>query len=160
MNVVSRALVASLLVVAVLVGCRREAHQTVGAIRIEQPWIRAMAPGAPSAAGFVVLRNTGEAPDRLVSATTADAERVEIHEARRDGDVVRMRALADGLPLPAAGVATLQPSGHHLMLLAPRRRFVEGDTVAIGLNFERAGRVEVRFPVRSLHTTGGAGAHH
>lgn len=148
------------LAIAALAGCQREAHPSVGAIEIRQPWVRAMAPNAPAAGGFMVLHNTGDAPDRLVSISSPDAERVEIHEVRDDGGVMRMRPLADGLPLPAGATVALEPGGYHLMLVGPNRRFAEGEEVTLELGFERAGTSALRVPVRPIDATGAAGSPH
>lgn len=125
-------------------------------IAIEQAWTRATAPGAPVAGGFLTLRNPGKQPDRLLSATSPDAERVEIHEMRMDDGVMRMRRLDAGLAIPAGGTVALKPGGYHLMFIGPKRRFEPGSTVTATLRFERGGERTVRFEVRAM----GAGAHH
>ena len=128
-----------------------------GAVVIEQAWTRATAPNAPVAGGFVTIRNNGNRADRLVSATSPDADRVEIHQMSMDGGVMRMRKLSDGLPIGAKAVVTLKPGGHHLMFIGPKRRLVEGDTVTATLRFEHAGEREVRFEVRAI---GSSAPHH
>jgi periplasmic copper chaperone A len=37
----------------------------IGALEIQQPWTRATPKGAKTAAGYVAIKNTGSAPDRL-----------------------------------------------------------------------------------------------
>lgn len=125
-------------------------------IAIEQAWTRATAPGAPVAGGFLTLRNPGKQPDRLLSATSPDAERVEIHEMRMDDGMMRMRRLDAGIAIPAGGTVALKPGGYHLMFIGPKRRFEPGATVTATLRFERSGERTVRFEVRAM----GAGAHH
>ncbi|MGN6152289.1 MAG: copper chaperone PCu(A)C [Lysobacteraceae bacterium] len=117
---------------------------------IEGPWARATPPGAPVAGGFVVVRNVGESDDRLLSATSPDADRVELHEMRMDGGMMRMRRLDDGLPIAAGGTLALAPGGIHLMFIAPKHPFVAGQTVAATLRFARGGTRTVRFEVRAL----------
>ena len=121
---------------------------------IEGPWARATPPGAPVAGGFLVVRNTGPADDRLLSATSPDADRVELHEMRMDGGMMRMRRLDDGLPIAAGGTLALAPGGIHLMFIAPKHPFVAGQAVTATLRFERGGQRTVRFEVRAM----GAGA--
>jgi copper(I)-binding protein len=141
-------------------GCQRASVHQVGAIQIEQPWVRAMAPNAPAAGGFVVLRNAGSESDRLVSVSTADAGRVEIHEVRTDQGVMQMRPLPGGVALPAESTVELKPGGYHLMLIAPRRRLAKGETVRMALRFERAGLTQVDFPVMPIGATNGGPSHH
>lgn len=161
MNSPSRTALCAALAIAALAGCQREAHPSVGAIEIQQPWVRAMAPNAPAAGGFMVLHNTGDAPDRLVTVSSPDAERVEIHEVRDEGGVMRMRPLEGGLPLPAGARVALEPGGYHLMLVGPTRRFAEGEEVTLELGFERAGTSALRMPVRPIDATSAqTSAHH
>jgi copper(I)-binding protein len=128
-----------------------------GTIVIEQAWTRATPPNAPVAGGFLTIRNNGNRADRLVSVTSPDADRVEIHHMSMDGGVMRMRKLTDGLPIGAKAVMTLKPGGYHLMFIGPKRRLVEGDTVTATLRFEHAEAREVRFEVRPI---GSAAPHH
>lgn len=123
---------------------------------IETPWARATPPGAPVAGGFLVVRNTGQADDRLVSATSPDAEKVELHEMRMDGGVMRMRRMDEGLAIAAGGTLSLAPGGYHLMFIGPKHPFVAGQTVTATLRFEHGGERTVRFDVRAM----GAGAAH
>ena len=61
-----------------------------GQITVQDAWSRATPPGAKIAGGYLVIRNAGAA-DRLVSASSPAAERVETHVTIRDGDISRMR---------------------------------------------------------------------
>lgn len=130
-----------------------EVVQTADTVQIASPWVRATAPNAPAAGGFLILHNTGDTADRLLSASTDAAGEVQIHEAGMDGGVMRMRELADGLEIPAGETVELEPGGYHLMLMAPPAPLVAGDTVQMQLVFERAGTVDVTFPVRPLDAT-------
>lgn len=121
---------------------------------IENPWARATPPGAPVAGGFLVVRNTGKADDRLVSATSPDADKVELHEMRMDGGVMRMRRMDEGLAIAAGGTLALAPGGYHLMFIGPKHPFAAGQTVTATLRFEHGGERTVRFDVRAM----GAGA--
>ena len=131
---------------------------TLGDLRIGHPWTRATAPTAKVGAGYMTIANRGGAPDRLVSASAAVAGRVEIHEMRMDGGVMRMRELAGGINLPAGAEVALRPGGNHLMLMDLRAPLKEGASVPVVLVFERAGRVEVELKVEPPGGPAG-GAH-
>jgi copper(I)-binding protein len=126
----------------------------VGQVSIEKAWVRASAPGAKVAAGYMTIRNQAAAPDRLVGASSSAAARVETHVHMRDGDVVRMREVK-GYEVPAKGMLELKPGGAHLMFVDIARPLKEGDKVAATLKFEKAGEVKVEFHVGRL----GAGGH-
>lgn len=119
-------------------------------IRVQDAWMRATPPGARVAGGFVTLVNPGERPDRLLGADSSEAERVELHETRSEGGVMRMRALPDGVTVPAHGQVVLKPGSYHLMFIQPRRALEPGMQVPVTLKFERAGTVPVTFQVRAL----------
>lgn len=121
---------------------------------IEAPWARATPPGAPVAGGFLTVRNVGKTEDRLLSATSPDADKVEIHEMRMDGGVMRMRRMDGGLTISSGGTLTLAPGGFHLMFIGPKHPFVAGQTITATLHFEHGGERTVRFDVRAM----GAGA--
>jgi len=118
-------------------------------IEVENAWSRATAPGAKVAAGYLVLRNKGATPDRLVGATTPAARKVETHVTVRDGDVMRMREVP-GYEIPAGASFELKPGGPHLMFMDVTRPFKEGESVPVTLRFERAGEVKAELRVGRL----------
>jgi copper(I)-binding protein len=138
------------LVAAILVATPAFAHDGVvhlGAINISLPFTRATLPNAPVGGGFLTIENEGPEPDRLVSASSPAAAAVQIHEMAMEGDVMKMRPLADGLELPAGETIVLAPGGLHLMFTGLKQAFVEGETVPVTLVFEKAGTVELALPV-------------
>ena len=126
------------------------AHDTItelGLLRIVNPWTRAAGQGMQGG-GFLVIRNTGAAPDRLVSAGSPAAGRMELHTHIRDGDVMRMRPVND-IPVPANGEVTLQPGGLHLMLIGLTQPMNAGQTIPVTLRFEQAGEVTIQLAVQA-----------
>lgn len=123
-------------------------------LEIEGAWVRAMpipeasAEGAPmNTAAYLVLRNEGGTPDRLLGGVTAVASALELHESREEEGIMRMRPV-EGIDLPPRGRVELRPGGLHLMLLGIDRPLAEGDTVELELRFQRSGTLSVRAPVR------------
>ncbi|MGH8031313.1 MAG: copper chaperone PCu(A)C [Luteimonas sp.] len=116
-------------------------------------WMRATPPNAPVAGGFVTLHNAGQADDRLVAVSSPDAQRVEIHEMRMDGGVMRMRQLADGIPVRAGGKVELKPGGMHLMFIGPARVLKAGDRLRARFTYQRAATQEVDFAVQPVAAT-------
>lgn len=128
------------------------AETRAGDLVVVDPWSRAVSPRAPSAAGYVVIRNTGAAPDRLIGGETPNARAVEMHETAMLDGVMRMRSVGAPPTIPPGGELRFAPGGMHLMLLDPRGGFTPGGRVPLTLIFERAGRVTVELEV----TTAGA----
>jgi copper(I)-binding protein len=120
---------------------------TLGPLKIGAPWSLPVPAGAPTAAGYLTVTNTGKTPDRLVGADVPQVDHVEIHEMKMDGAIMRMRPIPVGLALPPGQTIPLAPGGYHLMLIGPKRGFKAGDHIAGTLRFERAGTVKVEFEV-------------
>lgn len=130
------------------------------AVHASQAWTRATPPGAAVGAGYITLRNDADAADKLVAIQSEASARVEIHEMRMDGDVMKMRQLDEGLALPPHATVVLAPSGNHLMFIEPRAPFVAGKPVEATLTFQNAPPVTVRFDVKPMGADGpGEGGH-
>jgi len=132
-----------------------------GALMIEHPWSRATTPNAPTGAVYMVIENTGDTDDRLLSAVGDAADRIEIHSANIDDEgVMRMRELEDGLALPAGERVSLEPGGYHIMLINLESQLVEGEIFPLTLNFDQAGDIAVDIHVESIHGIEDNDHHH
>ena len=152
------ALAASLAAAMLLLATSAQAHDyKLGSLSIGHPWSRATPPGADVGAGYLTIANAGAEPDRLVAATAAGAGRVQIHTMREEGGVMTMRALPDGLEIPAGATVELAPGGTHLMLMDLAGPLKEGERIPATLRFEKAGTLDVEFAVGPL---GGEPAGH
>lgn len=124
------------------------AHEAVtGGLLFNHPWIRATAPNAPMAAGYLKITNIGIKADRIIGAEADFADSVEIHEVIKDGDISRMRALPHGLAIAPDTEIIFQPSGYHLMFRGIDKQMVVGDKHTIWVSFETAGKVMLEFLV-------------
>ena len=127
-------------------------------MQVEKPWARATAPGAKVAGGYMVIRNAGAA-DRLVSASSPAAGKVELHVHINDNGVMKMREVP-GFDVPAKGAFELKPGGAHLMFMDLKRPFKEGDKVPVTLKFEKAGEVKADFQVGQVGGSEAPTGHH
>lgn len=119
----------------------------IGDVELTGGFTKAMLPGQPVGGGFVTIHNTGAADDRLISAESPSAGRVELHEMVMQNDVMKMRQLNDGIAVPAGTTVELKPGGLHLMFMDVKKPFVEGETVNLKLTFEKAGTVDLILPI-------------
>jgi len=127
-------------------------------IIVENPWAAATPPGASVGGGYLVVRNTGASPERLIGASSPIAERVEMHVSITEGDIVKMRQ-QQSLTVPANGRLELKPGAGHLMFVGLKKPFKQGDTVPLTLRFERAGKVGTALNVERLGARSGSHAH-
>ncbi|MBY5357675.1 copper chaperone PCu(A)C [Rhizobium leguminosarum] len=130
---------------------------TIGALRISEPYVRAMVPGAPVGGGYMTITNIGTTDDRLIAASSPRAGTMQIHEMTMDKDVMVMRELTDGLTIPAGKTVELKPGGYHIMFMKVGEPFKQGEMVKSTLTFEKAGTVAIDFPVGPV--AGGRGTH-
>jgi copper(I)-binding protein len=118
-----------------------------GALRFSGAWISPPPNGARTAAGYITISNTGRVADRLMAIKTSRAADGEIHLSSREGGIVRMREVTDGVPLPAGQTVALRPGGYHLMFRDPTRPFRVGDRIVVRLLFARSPEARVPFIV-------------
>ena len=122
----------------------------VGSLKISAPWSRATPGGAKVGGGYLVIENTGTTDDRLVAGETVIAGSVEIHEMKMEGDIMRMRALENGLVIPAGKTVHLKPGGYHVMFIGLKQGLIEGSSFKARFKFEKAGEIELDFKVGKL----------
>ncbi|MBL0900373.1 MAG: copper chaperone PCu(A)C [Reyranella sp.] len=147
-----RNLLAAALVLAALPAAAHD--YKLGTLEIATPWTRATAPTARSGGGFMTIINKGTTADRLVAARSNASAKVEIHEMKMDGSVMRMRELEQGLEIPPGATVTLKPGGFHIMFMELKAPFAVNGKVPLTLVFEKAGSIDVEMKVEAM----GAGA--
>lgn len=120
---------------------------------VKEPWVRGTV--AQQKATGMFARITSASGGRLVSGSSPVAGVVEIHEMAMDGNVMKMRAVAGGLELPAGKAVELKPGGYHLMLMDLKQQLKEGDTVPVTLVVEgkdgKKETLELKAPVKALN---------
>lgn len=93
------------------------------------------------------LTLTAPAADTLVSVASPVAALAQIHEMRMESNMMMMRELEAGVPLPAGEAVTLAPGGNHIMLMGVTEPLATGDRVELTLTFANAAPVEVTATV-------------
>ncbi|SDU06263.1 hypothetical protein SAMN05216296_1558 [Pseudomonas pohangensis] len=123
------------------------AHEfTVGSLRIDHPWSRALPPNAPAGAAYMVIHNEGTDADALVSASTPIADKAELHTHVMSGEVMKMQQV-ESVAIPAGGEARFAPGGNHVMLFGLKKPLVAGESFPLTLVFEKAGAVDVEVKI-------------
>ena len=122
-------------------------------VSVERPWSRATPPGSKIGVGFLQLRNAGPAAVRVVEASSPVAGRVEMHVTMREGDVMKMRQV-QSFEVPPGGTFELKPGGAHLMLVDLKRPLAKGERVALTLELEKGGALQVELRVAEMGARG------
>lgn len=126
-----------------------------GGVHVDHPWSRATAPQARNGAAYFVLNATGADSDRLLSAASPVAEKVELHTHLMEDGVMKMRPVVAIEVTPGSPTA-LQPGGLHVMLLGLKAPLVKGEKFPLTLTFEKAGELKVDVNVEDAGAGGGA----
>jgi hypothetical protein len=154
--------IASLAAAAILAAGAAFAHDGV---HVENAYAITSGAGAMSGAVFLeIVNHSTTSPDRLLSASSDAAQRVELHTHLIDADgVARMVEVEDGFPVAPGETHLLERGGDHVMLMGLTRPLADGDVIELKLVFEREGEVIVEVPVdldrAPAQGHGGHGAH-
>jgi copper(I)-binding protein len=116
--------------------------------------LRASIGHSPNSAAYMVLTNTADQPDQLVSASCACAAKVEIHATEMMQGMVMM-APAAPVKIPARGVVSFKPGGLHMMLTGLKQPLADGGEQKLTLVFQRAGAVTTPFHVTARISAAG-----
>ena len=131
-------------------------------VSVQSAWARATVQGQKATGAFMTL--TSKTDTRLVGVSTSVAGVAEVHEMKMDNNVMQMRALPDGLALPAGKAVALQPGGYHVMLMDLKLPLQKDTTIPLTLRFKDAKGVEssldIKLPVSQVAPVGGKKHQH
>lgn len=115
-----------------------------GAITISGAWARTT---GEVGAVYFTISNAGQA-DRLLRASVDPtvAREAQLHTMVTEGTTSRMQQV-EAIDVRAGADTVLQPGGFHVMLMNVVNMKV-GDTLRVGLTFEKAGTITVEAPVQ------------
>jgi len=118
-------------------------------ISVTNAWARATMPGQKVSGAYMQIQSDADA--RLVGASSPAVPRVEVHEMKMDGDVMRMREVK-AIDLPKGKTVSLEPGGFHIMLMNLPKPIAAGEIIPLILTVESGGKqqtVEVKAEARS-----------
>jgi len=119
-------------------------------ITVEQPYARATPAGAKTGAVYMTIDNKSGTADRLTGVSSDVADTLQIHEMKVVNNVMQMREISGGLPIPAGGSVVLKPGSYHVMLIGLKKPLTAGDKFPLTLTFAKAGTISVTVPVQAM----------
>lgn len=125
-----------------------------GDLVFDHAWTRATPKGAKVGGGYLTIENVGATADKLIGGSSPAAGKVEVHEMAMSNDVMTMRPVKDGLPIPPGKSVTLAPGGFHIMMIGLKTPFKKGQKIPVTLKFEKAGDVNVMMDVEGIGAMG------
>ena len=118
-------------------------------------WSRATPGGASTGAVYLSLDSPAGAT--LTGASSPTAKTASVHEMAMDGNVMKMRQLPAGLPLPPGQHVMLQPGDYHIMLEGLTAPLKQGQTLPLHLTYAKSAPVDVTATVAAI---GASAPHH
>ena len=135
-----------LILIAALSASVTAQQNTLGDLSVERPWARELPPVAPNGAAYLRIENAGNTADRIVSASSPIAKRVELHAHEMDGGVMKMRHVRS-VEVPAQGAVSFEPRRMHVMLIGLKEPLVAGKSFPLTLGFQNAGELQVTVEI-------------
>lgn len=129
-------------------------------VTVEDAWVRMPPPVADTAAGYLVLRNSGDHDATIVSVECDAAAEPEFHSMEHHDGMVHMQKM-DTVVIPAGGSISFVPGGNHLMLKGLKRELRAGDHIMLKIGISGGESVAVHAEVRDMRSRAvGHGGHH
>lgn len=116
------------------------------ALRIENPWIRAL-PGTVPSGGYFVLHNDGKAQVTLTGAESPACGMLMLHLSENQGGMSSMRHV-DSIDVAPGGALEFKQGSYHLMCMQPKPAIKPGAKVPVTLTFQDGAKITTDFPVR------------
>lgn len=99
-------------------------------LKIENATVRLLPPGIPNTAAYFMLKNNGDEPVSIVSASSSVARKVELHAHVMQDEVMSM-IKQDEVSIEAGQSVHFQPGGLHLMMFGLQRPLKKDETINI-----------------------------
>jgi copper(I)-binding protein len=141
MRILAPALLALALTAAAIYSFAQNAQNGADAIVVKEAWARATPPGASVGAIYVSIENRGDAEDQVISVESSAADSAMLHATVEEEGISQMRE-SEGRIAPS-GTLKMEPGGTHIMLMGLSKPLMEGETVDVTLNFDKAGKVTI-----------------
>jgi copper(I)-binding protein len=125
------------------------ATDAAAVITVNDPRIRATAPGQTVSGAFMALVNNSATAYVLTAVDFSGAGTVEIHETSMNEGRMRMRKL-NRIDIPANGSAELKPGSYHIMLIGLQKDLEDGTVETLTLTFSDGSQKTVEARVGTL----------
>ena len=130
-------------------------------VTVSDAYARAVPPGQPNSASFMLLSNGSAAGHAVVAAQSSVSRVTELHTHTMSEGMMKMRQV-EKIEIPANGTTKLEPGGLHVMLIGLTQDLKPGDELSLTLTFEDGSSSRILVPVRMLQMMmkqdmGGAG---
>ena len=146
----NRYLIAAVLILLVLTLLASCSPAATPSISIEGAWGRPSMSMPTAGSMYMLIKNSGDAPETLLSGSSPACGSIEVHEmVMRDDGTMGMNLIDNPLEIPAGGEVTLEVGGLHIMCIMKNDQFAPGNTVDLTLVFEKTGEKTISLELKS-----------
>ena len=118
-------------------------------VSVENGYARESIPGTSISSAYMTINNLSAKNIRLIAASSAVSERIEIHEHTMADGLMRMRQ-RDYVEILAKDTTLFQPSGFHLMIFDLKQPLKAEENIIITLFFDDQSSIDVNYSVKGL----------
>jgi len=101
----------------------------------------------PTSAVYMIIANSSDKADKLLSISTDAAQSATVHETIVTNNIAQMQPVQGGLDIPASGKVSLRPGSYHIMLTGLTRDLVAGGTIKLTLTFQSGTVINLLVPI-------------
>jgi periplasmic copper chaperone A len=134
-----------MLFISILAACRPAAVPEISIeLAMGEP-----TPGTTAGAMFMVIKNSGNAADKLLSGKSPACGSIEVHKmVVKDDGSLGMDLIDKPIEIPAKGLVEFKNGGTHLMCILINEKFTPGAKVDVTLDFEISGEKTIPVLIR------------
>lgn len=103
-------------------------------LTVKDPVVPLAPPGSMAHAAYFTLTNTGDTARHLVGVSSDSYAMSHIHKSAVDNGVATMSAV-DMIEIAPGQSVAFEHGGLHVMLMKPKAKLAQGDTVTMTLDF-------------------------
>jgi copper(I)-binding protein len=123
------------------------ASSALSQVKVDAAWVRTTSLTQQSTGAYMKITSTEAV--KLVGVSTPLTKIAEVHEMKMDGDIMRMRALTDGLAIPANKLVELKPNAYHVMMQDLKQPIVTGASTPLQLHFLTAANKKITVSINA-----------
>ena len=125
-------------------------HEKLG-LEVHNAWVREAPPSASILAAYMSLHNHSGKTHTVMSITSPQFSRVEIHRTEIKNDIAHMLPVSKIIISPN-GKVLFEPGGLHLMLIKPKKKYRSGDKIQLTLHLSDNSTFDFTAPVKKGHS--------
>jgi copper(I)-binding protein len=130
-------------------GSPHSSHEKLG-LEVHNAWVREAPPSSKVLAAYMSLHNHTDKTHTVVSISSPQFGRAEIHRTEMKDDMARMLPVSK-IMISSHGKVLFEPGGLHLMLINPKKKYKSGDKIQLTMHLSDKSTFDFTAPVKKGH---------